>query len=84
MRWVTWNDRSLPASPAPGSSSNSSTAEPEFPYVPVADLLATARNTGAVPYNIPAVEMIQSGIFGALAQDAAERVTANHHEGLTA
>ena len=30
---------------------------PEFLYVPAADVLATAATTGAVPYDIPGVEM---------------------------
>ncbi|HKW82630.1 MAG TPA: chromate resistance protein ChrB domain-containing protein, partial [Burkholderiaceae bacterium] len=35
--------------------------EPEFLYVPAADVLAVAENTGAVPYDIPGVEMSHVG-----------------------
>ena len=35
--------------------------EPEFLYVPAAEVLATAEKTGAVPYDIPGVEMTHFG-----------------------
>lgn len=35
--------------------------EPEFLYVPAANVLATAAQTGAIPYDIPGVEMSHVG-----------------------
>jgi hypothetical protein len=36
-------------------------SEPEFLYVPAADVLAVAQSTGAIPYDIPDVEMSHVG-----------------------
>lgn len=35
--------------------------EPEFLYVPVGDVLHIAEETGAIPYDIPGVELSHDG-----------------------
>jgi len=61
MKWVTRERPKIDRIACPWLIARFIDPEPEFLYVAPADVLETARATGAVPYDIPGVEMSHVG-----------------------
>jgi hypothetical protein len=61
MKWVTRERPKIDRIACPWLIARFIDTEPEFLYVPAAEVLATAQRTGAVPYDIPGVEMSHVG-----------------------
>lgn len=61
MKWVTRERPKIDRIACPWLIARFIDKEPEFLYVPAAEVLATAAKTGAVPYDIPGVEMSHVG-----------------------
>ena len=61
MKWVTRERPKIDRIACPWLIAKFIDKEPEFLYVPATDVLATAEKTGAVPYDIPGVEMSHVG-----------------------
>jgi len=61
MKWVTRERPKIDRIACPWLIARFIDKEPEFLYVPAADVLSTAERTGAVPYDIPGVEMSHVG-----------------------
>jgi hypothetical protein len=61
MKWVTRERPKIDRIACPWLIARFIDQEPEFLYVPDAQVLATAEVTGAVPYDIPGVEMSHVG-----------------------
>lgn len=61
MKWVTRERPKIDRVACPWLIARFIDREPEFLYVPAAQVLATAEATGAVPYDIPGVEMSHVG-----------------------
>jgi hypothetical protein len=61
MKWVTRERPKIDRIACPWLIARFIDAEPEFLYVPSAQVLETAEATGAVPYDIPGVEMTHVG-----------------------
>jgi hypothetical protein len=61
MKWVTRERPKIDRIACPWLISRFIDREPQFLYVPAAEVLATAHKTGAVPYDIPGVEMSHVG-----------------------
>lgn len=61
MKWVTRERPKIDRIACPWLIARFIDKEPEFLYVPPAQVLATAEATGAVPYDIPGVEMSHVG-----------------------
>lgn len=61
MKWVTRERPKIDRIACPWLIARFIDAEPEFLYVAPAQVLATAERTGAVPYDIPGVEMTHVG-----------------------
>jgi len=61
MKWVTRERPKIDRIACPWLIAKFIDAEPEFLYVPAAQVLATAEKTGATPYDIPGVEMSHVG-----------------------
>ena len=61
MKWVTRERPKIDRIACPWLISRFIDMEPEFLYVPAPDVLAVAQQTGAVPYDIPGVEMSHVG-----------------------
>jgi hypothetical protein len=61
MKWVTRERPKIDRIACPWLIARFIDNEPEFLYVPAAEVLATAERTGAVPYDIPGVEMSHVG-----------------------
>jgi hypothetical protein len=61
MKWVTRARPKIDRIACPWLISRFIDREPEFLYVPAAEVLPTAQHTGAVPYDIPGVEMSHVG-----------------------
>lgn len=61
MKWVTRERPKIDRIACPWLIDRFIDKEPEFLYVPAADVLATAEVTGAVPYDIPGVELSHVG-----------------------
>lgn len=61
MRWVTRERPKIDRIACPWLISRFIDDTPEFLYVPSAQVLETAERTGAVPYDIPGVEMTHVG-----------------------
>jgi len=61
MKWVTRERPKIDRIACPWLIARFIDLEPEFLYVPANQVLATAEATGAVPYDIPGVEMSHVG-----------------------
>jgi hypothetical protein len=61
MKWVTRERPKIDRIACPWLIARFIDKEPEFLYVPSADVLGVAERTGAVPYDIPGVEMSHVG-----------------------
>jgi hypothetical protein len=61
MKWVTRERPKIDRIACPWLIARFIDKAPEFLYVPAPDVLATAERTGAVPYDIPGVEMSHVG-----------------------
>ena len=57
MKWVTRERPKIDRIACPWLIARFIDKEPEFLYVPNTEVLDTARQTGAVPYDVPGVEM---------------------------
>jgi len=61
MKWVTRERPKIDRIACPWLIARFIDKEPEFLYVPSSEVLSTAARTGAVPYDIPGVEMSHVG-----------------------
>ena len=61
MKWVTRERPKIDRIACPWLIARFIDREPEFLYVPAAEVLETAAATGAVPYDVPGVEMSHVG-----------------------
>jgi len=61
MKWVTRERPKIDRIACPWLIARFIDDAPEFLYVPSADVLSVAERTGAVPYDIPGVEMSHVG-----------------------
>ena len=61
MKWVTRERPKIDRIACPWLIAKFIDKEPEFLYVPAGEVLAVAEKTGAVPYDIPGVEMSHVG-----------------------
>lgn len=61
MKWVTREHPRIDRIACPWLISRFIDREPDFLYVPSAEVLDTAAQTGAVPYDVPGVEMTHVG-----------------------
>jgi hypothetical protein len=61
MKWVTRERPKIDRIACPWLIARFIDREPEFLYVPADQVLAMAQQTGAVPYDIPGVEMSHVG-----------------------
>ncbi len=61
MKWVTRERPKIDRIACPWLIARFIDKSPEFLYVPAAEVLSTAARTGAVPYDIPGVEMSHVG-----------------------
>jgi hypothetical protein len=61
MKWVTRERPKIDRIACPWLITRYIDKEPEFLFVPAAEVLAVAEKTGAVPYDIPGVEMSHLG-----------------------
>jgi len=61
MKWVTRERPKIDRIACPWLIARFIDKEPEFLYVPPGEVLAAAEKTGAVPYDIPGVEMSHVG-----------------------
>jgi len=61
MKWVTRERPKIDRIACPWLIARFIDTAPEFLYVPPGEVLAVAKNTGAVPYDIPGVEMSHVG-----------------------
>ena len=61
MKWVTRERPKIDRIACPWLIARFIDTSPEFLYVPAAQVLAVAAETGAVPYDIPGVEMSHDG-----------------------
>ena len=57
MKWVTRERPKIDRIACPWLIARFIDTEPDFLYVPAGEVLAVAQKTGAVPYDIPGVEM---------------------------
>ena len=61
MKWVTRERPKIDRIACPWLVTRFIDAAPEFLYVPAADVLRVAADTGALPYDIPGVELSHVG-----------------------
>ena len=61
MKWVTRERPKIDRIACPWLIARFIDKEPEFLYVPAAEVLSTAKKSSAVPYDIPGVEMSHVG-----------------------
>ena len=61
MKWVTRERPKIDRIACPWLIARFIDKEPEFLYVPADQVLTVARDTGAIPYDIPGVEMSHVG-----------------------
>ena len=61
MKWITRERPKIDRIACPWLVARFIDREPEFLYVPAGDVLRTAQETGAVPYDIPDVELSHVG-----------------------
>jgi hypothetical protein len=57
MKWVTRERPKIDRIACPWLVARFIDSEPEFLYVPAADVARVARETGAIPYDVPGVEL---------------------------
>jgi hypothetical protein len=63
MKWVTRERPKIDRIACPWLIARFIDKTPEFLFVPTEQVLAVARETGAIPYDIPGVEMSHEGEF---------------------
>jgi hypothetical protein len=63
MKWVTRERPKIDRIACPWLIARYIDKTPEFLFVPIEQVLAVAHETGAVPYDIPGVEMSHEGDF---------------------
>ena len=61
MKWVTRERPKIDRIACPWLIARFIDKEPEFLYVPSASVLQVAQDTGAIPYDVPGVEMTHDG-----------------------
>jgi hypothetical protein len=61
MKWITRARPKIDRIACPWLIARFIDAEPEFLYVPATKVLETAQETGAIPYDVPDVEMTHVG-----------------------
>ena len=61
MRWITRERPKIDRIACPWLVTRFVDAQPEFLYVPGADVMRIARETGATPYDVPGVELGHHG-----------------------
>ncbi len=61
MKWITRERPKIDRIACPWLITRFIDREPEFLYVPTADVLRVANETGAIPYDIPGVELTHEG-----------------------
>jgi hypothetical protein len=61
MKWITRERPKIDRIACPWLIARFIDQEPEFIYVPAREVLATAATTGAVPYDVPGVELSHAG-----------------------
>jgi len=61
MKWVTRERPKIDRIACPWLISRFIESEAEFLYVPAGEVLAVARDTGAIPYDVPGVELSHVG-----------------------
>ena len=61
MKWVTRERPKIDRIACPWLIARFIDPEPEFLYVPASEVLSVATNTGAIPYDIPGVELSHEG-----------------------
>ncbi|WP_019042583.1 chromate resistance protein ChrB domain-containing protein [Comamonas testosteroni] len=61
MKWITRERPKIDRIACPWLIARFIDKEPEFLYVPASEVLNTARATGAIPYDIPNVELSHVG-----------------------
>jgi hypothetical protein len=61
MKWITRERPKIDRIACPWLIARFIDAAPEFLYVPAADVITVAKEVGAVPYDIPGVEMSHVG-----------------------
>jgi superoxide dismutase len=61
MKWVTRERPKIDRIACPWLIARFIDKEPEFLYVPSASVLQVAKDTGAIPYDVPGVEMTHDG-----------------------
>ena len=61
MKWVTREHPKIDRIACPWLITRFIDQEPVFIYVPPADVLTVARETGAIPYDVPGVELTHVG-----------------------
>lgn len=61
MKWITRERPKIDRIACPWLITRFIDREPEFLYVPTADVLRVAKETGAIPYDIPGVELSHEG-----------------------
>ncbi len=63
MKWITRERPKIDRIACPWLIARFIDKEPEFLYVPAGDVLRIAEETGAIPYDIPGVELSHDGEF---------------------
>ena len=63
MKWVTRERPKIDRLACPWLIARIIDQDPEFLYVPAPTVLQVAQDTGAVPYDVPGVEMTHEGEF---------------------
>ncbi|MEC4723789.1 chromate resistance protein [Noviherbaspirillum sp. CPCC 100848] len=63
MKWITRERPKIDRIACPWLISRFIDKEPQFLYVPGKDVLTVAQDTGAIPYDIPGVDMTHVGEF---------------------
>ena len=61
MKWVTRERPKIDRIACPWLIARFIDKEPEFLYVPSSEVIDTAKRTGAIPYDVPGVEMTHDG-----------------------
>jgi hypothetical protein len=61
MKWVTRERPKIDRIACPWLVARFIDPDPEFLYVPAADVMGTAAETGAIPYDVPGVELGHHG-----------------------
>ncbi|MFC7289329.1 chromate resistance protein ChrB domain-containing protein [Herminiimonas glaciei] len=63
MKWITRERPKIDRIACPWLISRFVDQNPEFLYVPAKDVMRTAEKTGAIPYDVPGVELTHDGEF---------------------